>query len=125
MMETILIATPDNEWASAATAEISSEGFEVVWVSDGHEACECATRIVPNFVILDTILPVYDGLETCRLLRSDPTLPRTLPVFLTGTVAPSRKFLEEAGATGFISKQTAGADLRELLVDYLRAYGKS
>ncbi len=49
------------------------EGFEVVAASDGEEGIAAAQRTNPVFIILDWMLPDMDGLEVCRLLRSNPT----------------------------------------------------
>ena len=49
------------------------EGFEVVAASDGEEGIAAAQRTNPIFIILDWMLPDMDGLEVCRLLRSNPT----------------------------------------------------
>ena len=49
------------------------EGFEVVAASEGEEGIAAAQRTNPVFIILDWMLPDMDGLEVCRLLRSNPT----------------------------------------------------
>ncbi|HXZ04930.1 MAG TPA: response regulator transcription factor, partial [Ktedonobacteraceae bacterium] len=49
------------------------EGFEVVAAIDGEEGVAAAQRTNPIFIILDWMLPDMDGLEVCRLLRSNPT----------------------------------------------------
>ncbi len=49
------------------------EGFEVVAASDGEDGIAAAQRTNPVFIILDWMLPDMDGLEVCRLLRSNPT----------------------------------------------------
>ena len=57
------------------------EGFEVVAASTGEEGIAAAQRTNPVFIILDWMLPDMDGLEVCRLLRSNPTT-REIPILL-------------------------------------------
>ena len=57
------------------------EGFEVVAASEGEEGIAAAQRTNPVFIILDWMLPDMDGLEVCRLLRSNPTT-RDIPILL-------------------------------------------
>ena len=57
------------------------EGFEVVAASTGDEGIAAAQRTNPVFIILDWMLPDMDGLEVCRLLRSNPTT-REIPILL-------------------------------------------
>ncbi len=57
------------------------EGFEVVAANTGEEGIASAQRTNPVFIILDWMLPDMDGLEVCRLLRSNPTT-RDIPILL-------------------------------------------
>src|SRR2546423_14213208 len=57
------------------------EGFEVVAASDGEEGIAAAQRTNPIFIILDWMLHDMDGLEVCRLLRSNPTIV-DIPILL-------------------------------------------
>jgi DNA-binding response OmpR family regulator len=57
------------------------EGFEVVAADSGEEGIAAAQRTNPVFIILDWMLPDMDGLEVCRLLRSNPTT-RDIPILL-------------------------------------------
>jgi two-component system response regulator MprA len=57
------------------------EGFEVEAASDGKEGIAAAQRTSPVFIILDWMLPDMDGLEVCRLLRTNPTT-RDIPILM-------------------------------------------
>ncbi|HYB01019.1 MAG TPA: response regulator transcription factor, partial [Ktedonobacteraceae bacterium] len=57
------------------------EGFEVAAASTGEEGIAAAQRTNPVFIILDWMLPDMDGLEVCRLLRSNPTT-QEIPILL-------------------------------------------
>ena len=57
------------------------EGFETLEARDGREAVEIAQREVPDIIVLDVTLPVFDGIEVCRRLRADERL-RNVPVLM-------------------------------------------
>ena len=48
---------------------LQHEGFEVVVATDGPSAVESARAIEPDLIILDLMLPGFDGLEVCRRVR--------------------------------------------------------
>ncbi|MDE5906337.1 MAG: response regulator transcription factor, partial [Alistipes sp.] len=76
------------------------EGYEVYTAPDGARALEAAIRHRPHLILLDRMMPVMDGAETCRAIRRDPRLRETIVVFLSALGE------EEQQLTGF----GAGAD---------------
>lgn len=71
------------------------EGYEVHTAPNGAEALETAARIRPHLILLDRMMPVMDGAETCRAIRRDPRLRDTIVVFLSALGE------EEQQLTGF------------------------
>jgi two-component system, OmpR family, response regulator MprA len=57
------------------------EGFQVESASNGEQGIVAAQRVNPDLIILDLMLPVIDGLEVCRRLRSNP-ITREIPVLM-------------------------------------------
>lgn len=49
---------------------LQAEGFEVLSAADGPTALEIARRADPDVIVLDLGLPVMDGIEVCRTLRT-------------------------------------------------------
>lgn len=84
---------------------LKREGYEVVLASNGKEGMEKAVAHNPDLIILDVMMPVLDGIETCRLLREKDQFKNTFIVFLT---ARSEEYSEiagfNAGADDYISK---------------------
>ncbi len=84
---------------------LEAEEYEVSFATDGEQAIRLATLDQPDLILLDVMMPVMDGFETCRRLKSlDPT--RDIPViFVTGktdTGAVVEGF--HIGAADYISK---------------------
>ena len=68
---------------SVLTATLESEGYEILAAPNGSTALKVAGRAQPGLILLDVLMPGWDGLETCRRLKEDPAT-RDIPViFIT------------------------------------------
>lgn len=64
--------------------QLQREGFRVESASDGLEAMKLLSRLVPDLVILDLLLPKFNGVEVLKFIHSQPRL-KTVPVFILST----------------------------------------
>jgi len=71
----ILIVEDDKKTASLVELYLQREGFQTVVAPDGREALELARHHDPMLVVLDLMLPLVDGWEVCRELRSWSNVP--------------------------------------------------
>jgi len=79
----ILIVEDERDLAEVLQYNLESEGFEVVCAYDGQEGLRRAQTLLPDAVVLDLMLPVIDGLQVCRQLRSDPQTQHLRILMLT------------------------------------------
>lgn len=68
----ILIIEDERALVEVLTYNLTNEGFEVMSATDGQDGLRRAQRELPDLILLDLMLPVIDGLQVCRQLRSDP-----------------------------------------------------
>ena len=61
--------------ADAVAARLRSEGLEVEIATDGPSAVALVARLRPDLVVLDVLLPGFDGLEVCRRIQRDRPVP--------------------------------------------------
>lgn len=84
---------------------LKKEGYKVKTTKDGRKAVEIARSFIPDLILLDIMMPVQDGVETCRQIREIPELADTHIIFLT---ARSEEYSEiaafETGADDYITK---------------------
>ncbi len=73
--KTILLVDDEPTLIEALGYNLTKEGYRVVAAVDGVEALEQANVCNPDLVILDLMLPRMDGLEVCRAVRRDSTVP--------------------------------------------------
>lgn len=126
-MAHILIAGEDFSCLDTIASIITGEGHQVTVVSDGMEAYESALATAPDLLVLEVNMPIFNGFETCDMLRSDPTFLDTLPIILLSAEPIDVRKMEQHSVTGQISKTIETYQLQEMLVDNLgeKAGGES
>lgn len=71
----ILVVDDDRVLADVITFMLVKEGFDVIKAYDGASALERWEQAKPDLVVLDVNLPVRDGFEVCRQIRSQGDTP--------------------------------------------------
>jgi DNA-binding NarL/FixJ family response regulator len=86
----------------------------VAEASDGRRAIELTRRTRPDVVLMDIRMPRLDGIEATRAITSDPVTTSTRVVVRT-TFDSDENILGalEAGASGFLTKDSTPSDVRE------------
>lgn len=79
----ILIADDEPDIVEIISYNLSLEGYELITAKDGDEALQLAKAHKPDLIILDVMMPHKNGMEVCRILRSQPQFAQTLIIFLT------------------------------------------
>lgn len=77
----ILIIEDEKALTEVLTYNLQREGFETIVAHDGQEGLRKAQTLLPDFVLLDLMLPVLNGLEVCRQLRAGERT-RNLPIIM-------------------------------------------
>jgi EAL domain-containing protein (putative c-di-GMP-specific phosphodiesterase class I)/CheY-like chemotaxis protein len=95
-------------------------GFQVVQATNGEEALLAFKQSNPEIVLLDAIMPVMDGFETCRHMRVMPG-GQNLPILMITSLADNES-VEKAyacGVTEFMTKPFQWAILKHRLLHLL------
>ena len=91
-------------------------GYDVMEANDGQEALDCVGDFQPQVVVTDLMMPVMDGVELIRRLRTDPNTADLPIVAMTADVTvQSERRAREAGAVDFLSKPIDLSTLLERL----------
>jgi two-component system, OmpR family, alkaline phosphatase synthesis response regulator PhoP len=84
---------------------LEKEGFSVLEAENGEKGIELAKAYRPDLILLDVMMPVMDGMETCERLRKIPELADTMICFLT---ARGEEYSQisglDAGADDYLTK---------------------
>ncbi|MQY29831.1 response regulator transcription factor [Nocardia aurantia] len=71
----ILVVEDEPTIAESVAARLRAEGFVVDLAHDGPAAVVAAERFGPDLVVLDVMLPGFDGLEVCRRIQGSRPVP--------------------------------------------------
>ena len=108
--KTVLIVEDEDNLLAPLTYNLEREGYRVVTATDGGEGLELAREESPSLVILDIMLPTMDGIQVCRILRSESGVPILM---LTAKGEELDKVLGlEMGADDYMTKPFS---MRELI----------
>lgn len=101
----ILVADDDVTIRILARAALEKAGFIVEEAGDGNEAIAAFAQSLPDFILLDVLMPGADGFMVCREVRSHREGKYTPVLMMTGRDdIESIGMAYEAGATEFVSK---------------------
>jgi two-component system alkaline phosphatase synthesis response regulator PhoP len=104
-IQKILVVDDEESILELLRYNLEKEGYDVRTAQDGMKAVEIAREFLPDLVLLDIMMPVMDGVETCRRLREIRELEKTFVIFLT---ARAEEYSEVAafnvGADDYITK---------------------
>ena len=73
--ELIAVIEDDETIRSAVATRLEKEGFRVETAGDGPSAVALCERVRPDAVILDVMLPGFDGIEVCRQIQRERAVP--------------------------------------------------
>lgn len=116
MTNLILVVDDDDLMRSQLCEQLTQAGYQVVEASNGLEAIATYTRLQPEIVLLDAMMPVMDGFSCCVQLQALPDGKNT-PVLMI-TDFDDQETVERAfavGATDFITKPIQWLILRQRL----------
>lgn len=70
--ERVLIVDDEEDIQELIKYNLEREGYHVICTSNGEDGLTAARDKKPDLIVLDLMLPGVDGLDTCKILKSDP-----------------------------------------------------
>ena len=75
MNKRVLVVDDDAKTVELVKLYLNRDGYKVEVAYDGLEALRLAREVKPDLIVLDLMLPGYDGLQVCRTLRQESDVP--------------------------------------------------
>lgn len=119
-----ILVVEDNQVNLELVTQLLEDDFDVTTAEDGAAGLEQARRVRPDVILMDLSLPVLDGWEATRRLRSDPELGRTPVIALSAHAARAdvQRALD-AGADAYVTKPIDEDELRATIARLLERAG--
>ena len=109
MARTILVVEDEPTLRETLVEALEADGFRVTGAGDGRVALERFRADRPDLVLLDLMLPEISGIDVCRIIRAESTVPI---IMLTARGSEVDKVVGlELGADDYVTKPFS---LREL-----------
>jgi len=99
---------------------LSSTGYEFITATTGAEAVKQAKKEKPDIILLDVNMPQMNGIEACRLIKSDAEI-KEIPVIMV-TTKGSQSDIDvafEAGCDDYLFKPVKKNVLVEMIEKHL------
>ncbi|MFH2141441.1 MAG: response regulator transcription factor [Bacteroidota bacterium] len=101
----ILLVDDEPDIIEFLSYNLRKEGYKVISSSNGKDAIKIINEEKPHLVLLDVMMPVMDGIETCEEIRKDPEQKNVVIAFLTARGEDYSQIAGfEAGADDYITK---------------------
>jgi putative two-component system response regulator len=110
---TILVTDDSSANRDLLCGQLSTLGFWTEAATNGEEAVRAARKLKPDLILMDIEMPVMNGHQACKQLKSDPLTAEIPVLMMTGfDPRPERAKMVEAGGDDLIVKPVAMRDLQ-------------
>jgi DNA-binding response OmpR family regulator len=124
-MARILIAEDEPDIRELVAFTLRFAGYEVTTTSNGEEAVQQASLIIPDLILMDVRMPKMTGYDACRVMKQDSALKDIPVVFLSAKGQDSEiQSGLDAGAEEYLLKPFAPDQLTERVRAILAKFGK-
>ena len=110
--EKILIIEDDQDILEMLEYNLREEGYDTFSALNGKDGIALAKKEQPNLIILDIMLPILDGFEVCRMLKSDEIAAQIPVIILSAKSQETDKIVGlELGADDYVTKPFSPREL--------------
>lgn len=108
----IVLVIDDNSDIRSMVGQLLNNEYNIITASNGKEGVRMAARYVPDLIICDVMMPLMDGMECCRRIKSEVTTSH-IPVLMLTACTMDEQRIEgyDNGADGYLSKPFSSAVL--------------
>ncbi|AKG52804.1 two component transcriptional regulator [Dehalogenimonas sp. WBC-2] len=121
VMAVKILVVDDQVQIRRLVSAILGAEYQVLEATGGEEALQIARQDMPDLVIMDILMPGMDGLTACSQIKNDPVTSK-IPVLVLTIIDYdlNRRFAEDLGADGYITKPFTAESLREAVARHLK-----
>ena len=103
--EIVLVVDDSPDTLRMLTDALEEAGMTVLVALEGSQALAIVTKITPDVILMDAVMPSMDGFEACRVLKHNKTLAHVPVIFMTG-LSETQDIVKglEAGGVDYVTK---------------------
>jgi DNA-binding response OmpR family regulator len=115
-MAKVLLIEDEESLRNLYTRILSSRNYTVETAIDGEDALLKLPMFTPDIIVLDIVMPRYNGMELLKVLKNDDR-HKKIPVVMLTALSEMKKITEclEMGAVGYITKDSSTEDIAHRL----------
>ncbi len=115
-MAKVLLIEDEESLRNLYTRILHSRNYTVETAVDGEDALLKLPMFTPDIIVLDIVMPRYNGMELLKVLKNDDR-HRKIPVVMLTALSEMKKITEclEMGAVGYITKDSSIEDIAHKL----------
>ena len=101
----ILVVEDDSDIRELISFNLKNEGHQVFEAKDGEVGIDKARKKLPDLILLDLMLPGIQGLDVCRIIKSDQET-KEIPIIMVTALGQEEDIVKglETGADDYITK---------------------
>ncbi len=119
-MKKALVVEDHPDTRNILTFEMEMMGFSVITANDGRDGVKKALEEKPQMILMDIMMPLMDGRDATRLIRSNPET-QDIPILVVTALANNialRKCID-AGCNDYITKPFTFKELQTKVQDFV------
>jgi len=120
MTKRILVVEDQEDNRQILRDLLGNAGYEMVEAENGEEALAAVAREQPDLILMDIQLPIMDGYEATRRIKSDPAT-KSIPIIVVTSYALSgdEGKAREAGCDAYVTKPYSPRQLLAKVREFL------
>jgi two-component system, cell cycle response regulator DivK len=121
-MAAVILIVEDNEKNMRLIGDLlGASGYTILKAVNGREGVDLAVDQKPDLILMDIQMPVMDGMEAAKLLKSDESVQHIPVIALTSyAMKGDEQRMLKAGFDGYISKPFNVAEFLKTVGEYLK-----
>lgn len=115
-MPKVLLIEDEESLRKLYTKILNAKNYTVEAAADGEDALSVLKIFRPDVIVLDIVMPNYNGVEFLKILKNDDEL-KSIPVVMLTALSEMRKITEclDMGAVGYITKDSTVEEIVQRL----------